>query len=128
MSTQRQQITHAHGHSDDLESSGSAIPWHDLAAALWHHRRTVVMIFSIGVGLSILWGWATPPVYRATALLMVKDQRAQMTVSPDARSHNFVDSEREDEINSLMTLAFQPGLIGAALDSASKATNVGPPT
>ena len=123
MSMQRLPATH----SDDLEASGSAVPWQDLAAALWHHRRTVLSIFSVGVALSVLWAWATPPVYRAKALLLVKDQRAQMTLSPDARSHNFVGSEREDEVNSLMTLTFQPGLIGAALDAAAKGPSVGPP-
>jgi hypothetical protein len=58
---------------------------------------------------------------------MVKDQRAQMTLSPDARTHSYVDSEQQDEINSLMTLAFQPSLIGAALDAAAKGPSVGPP-
>ncbi len=121
MSTQRLPAPH----SDDLEGSSSAIPWADLASARWHHRRTVITIFTIGFTVSMLWGWASPPVYRAKALLMVKDQRAQRTVSPDARSHNFVDSERTDEVNSLMTLAFQPALILAALDAASKVVEEG---
>jgi uncharacterized protein involved in exopolysaccharide biosynthesis len=121
MSTQRLPAPHG----DDLEGSGSAIPWSDIVSALWHHRRTVITIFSVGFTVSMLWGWASPPEYRAKALLMVKDQRAQMTVSPDARSHNFVDPEREDEVNSLMTLAFQPAVILAAVDAATKTASGG---
>ncbi len=121
MSTQRLPAPHG----DDLEGSSSAIPWSDIVSALSHHRRTVVSIFTVGFTLSMLWGWASPPEYRAKALLLVKDQRAQMTVSPDARSHNFVDSEREDEVNSLMTLAFQPVVILAAVDAATKTSGDG---
>lgn len=105
---------------ESLESAGSAIPWHDLIATVYHHRRTVTWIFSIGIVISTLWSWITPPVYRASALLMVKDQRAQMAVTPDARSHNIGDAEQEDEVNSLATLAYQATLIESVLKKLSQ--------
>jgi uncharacterized protein involved in exopolysaccharide biosynthesis len=105
---------------DSLESPGSALPWQDLIASIYHHRKVVAAIFVLGLGLSVAWTSITPPTYRAKALLMVKDQRAQMTVSPDGRSQQVIGSlEREDDINSLLTLAYQPSLAVAALDAVT---------
>ncbi|HET9063189.1 MAG TPA: hypothetical protein VFO62_07870, partial [Candidatus Binatia bacterium] len=111
--------------ADELDRADSALPWQDIVAAIYHHRRTVLKIFLIGTTLSVLWALITPPVYRAKALLMVKDQRAQMSLSPDGRSQHVIDPASEQEVNSLTLLAYQPAVLERAIEATSASATTG---
>lgn len=105
--------------TDDLDRTESALPWQDIVAAVYYHRRAVLKIFVIGTALSVLWALIQPPVYRAKAVLMVKDQRPQLSLSPDGRAQRAIDPASEEEITSLTMLAYQPGLLEKVIENLS---------
>lgn len=109
--------------TDDLERADSALPWQELVAATYYHRRAVISIFLVGTLLSVVWALIQPPEYRGKALLMVKDQRAQMSLSPDGRAQRAIDPAREDEINSLTMLAYSPALLEKVIESMAADTS-----
>jgi succinoglycan biosynthesis transport protein ExoP len=105
--------------TDELDRADSALPWQDVVAAVYYHRRAVIKIFLIGTILSALWAFIQPPVYRGKAVLMVKDQRAQMSLSPDGRAVRSVEPASEEEINALTMLAFQSALLERVIERLS---------
>jgi uncharacterized protein involved in exopolysaccharide biosynthesis len=105
--------------TDDLDRADSALPWQDVVAAAYYHRRTVIKIFVIGTLLSALWAFIQPPVYKGKAVLLLKDQRAQMSLSPDGRTFRATEPVSTEEINALTMLASQPALLEKVIEKLS---------
>jgi len=75
------------------------IPWEEIASTIFRRRRLVIRVMLAGVVTVTLLAWLRPPAYKATGRLMVKAERAQMTVSPDANERSVVNRTTEEEIN-----------------------------
>ena len=58
--------------------SGDEIHLFDRLAVIYRHRRLVVSVFTIVVTLMMLQSYSTIPLYRATARLLIEDERVAM--------------------------------------------------
>jgi uncharacterized protein involved in exopolysaccharide biosynthesis len=88
-----------------------ALPIQDFAASVFRHRRMVLSLIAIGVVAATLRAWFMPPTYKASSVLMVRDNRARLTVSPDDSSSAVLVRGGEGQMSSLMALATSPALI-----------------
>ena len=104
---------------DDLNAPDQLIPWADIVDTVFHHRKMIVAICTAGVTFSLLWAWITPPVYKATAMIMVTGNRAQLTVTPDPRSRPMFEADGVQQINSLAALVRSPALIEEVIVASS---------
>jgi uncharacterized protein involved in exopolysaccharide biosynthesis len=94
-----------------FDLSEQALPWQDLIASVFRHRRLVLTVLAVGVIAATLRGWFLPPTYKASALVMVRDNRARLTVSPDESSGAVLERGGEEQINSLIALATSPAVV-----------------
>jgi uncharacterized protein involved in exopolysaccharide biosynthesis len=114
---------HAQNVQDPLNAEEGLIPWEDLLDTVFHHRRLIVAVCAIGITLSVFWAWATPPMYQGRAMMLVKDNRAQMAFAPaDARTRMPGPTDDLEQINSLAALIRSPALIEEVLNSFQKGT------
>jgi uncharacterized protein involved in exopolysaccharide biosynthesis len=98
-----------------FDANEPTLPWQDLVASIYRHRRLVFTILGVAVLLGIIRGWTLPPVYKATSLLMVRDNRTRLAVSPDERIGPLLDSGSEQQINALITFITSPTLVAEVL-------------
>ena len=91
-----------------------ALPWQDLVASIFRHRKVVFVLLAVGIVVGAVRGWTLPPTYRASALLLVRDNLARLTVSPDARTGPVID-RGEQQVNSLAALVRSPTLVREVL-------------
>jgi uncharacterized protein involved in exopolysaccharide biosynthesis len=113
--------THGQNVQDPLTAEEGLIPWEDLLDTVFYHRRLIVTVCAIGIALSVLWAWATPPMYQGRAMIMVKDNRAQMALSADSRTRLPGPADGLEQINSLAALIKSPALIEEVLNSFTDA-------
>src|SRR5262249_21929471 len=97
--------------SASLDSAEGALPWQDLVASIFRHRRLVLITFFLGLIGVTAWAWTLPPSYKATAILMIRDNRTSLAVSPDERTGPLMDRGGQDDINSLVALLTSPALV-----------------
>jgi len=82
----------------------ATLPWQDFVASIFRHRRLVLTVFVIGTLAVTAWAWTLPPTYKASAILMIRDNRTRLAVSPDAHTGSVMDTGSMDEVNSLVAL------------------------
>jgi uncharacterized protein involved in exopolysaccharide biosynthesis len=98
-----------------LDANEPTLPWQDLVASIFRHRRIVFTALGIAILLGTIMGWTVPPTYKASALLMVRDNRTRIAVSPDERIGPLLDSGSEQQINALITFITSPTLVEEVL-------------
>ena len=69
--------------------SGDDVHLLDRVTALYRHRRLVVSVFGVVVALMMLQSYATIPMYRATARLLIDDERLVMVAGMDSNDPVF---------------------------------------
>jgi hypothetical protein len=97
----------------EIEAQSSAQPTLDATATLPGRTssrrssaigRLVLTVFVIGTLAVTAWAWTLPPTYKASAILMIRDNRTRLAVSPDAHTGSVMDTGSMDEVNSLVAL------------------------
>lgn len=104
----------ANSHSE-FELSAAAIPWQDMVRSIYRHRKIVLSIVAIGVSLSTVRALTLPPTYKARSVLMVKDSRAHVAVTPDAETKTVLHRVGDAQVNALATLLQDANLVRDAL-------------
>ena len=69
--------------------SGDEVHLLDRVAAIDRHRRLVVSVFTIAVTLMMLQSYSTIPMYRATARVLIDDERIVMVAGMDSNDPIF---------------------------------------
>ena len=74
--------------------SGNEVHLLDRLATIYRHRSLVVSVFAIVVTLMMLQSYSTIPLYRATARLLIDDERVTMVAGMDSNEPRYwVDPE-----------------------------------
>lgn len=89
------------------------IPWHELFETLIRRWRTVAACALAGLGGAILLTWLTPPVYKASARLLLS---AQAVSGPRQ------DAMSDRQIQAELAYLESPALIRGVLDSYQRST------
>ena len=92
------------------------IPWQDLIASVFRHRRVVLTLLLTGIALATVRGWTVPPTYKSSSLLMIRDNRTRMTVSPDESSDAVLERSLGEQVNALVALLGSTALVQEVLD------------
>ena len=77
------------GHRPGSTGRGDAVHLLDRLTAIYPHRRLVVSVFTIVVTLMMLQSYSTIPQYRATARLLIDDERVVMVAGMDSNNPIF---------------------------------------
>jgi uncharacterized protein involved in exopolysaccharide biosynthesis len=99
-----------------FDTDEPTLPWQDLVASIFRHRRLVVTALGLAVLAGVVRGWTVPPTYKASSLLMVRDNRTRLAVSPDERIGPLLDTGSEQQINALITFMTSASLVAEVLD------------
>ncbi len=102
--------------NSEFELSAASLPWQDLVRSIFRHRKLVLTTVAIGVSLAGIRAWTLPPSYKARSVLMVKDSRAHVAVTPDAETRTVLHRVGDAQVNALATLLQDPSLVREALE------------
>ena len=91
-------------HNEQHLQEPEALPWQELVAPIFRRRKLIAAVVVVGVALSTALAWMEPPLYEATATLIVRPKRADITVSPDAGSGVVMERLGTEAINSQVQL------------------------
>jgi uncharacterized protein involved in exopolysaccharide biosynthesis len=101
--------------SNDFDLSAISLPWQDLIRSLFRHRKLVFAILAIGFLGAVVQAWSLPPTYKARSVLIVKDARARVAVTPDAETRTVLDRVGDAQVNALATLLRDANTVREAL-------------
>ncbi len=100
----------------NLDLTEQALPWQDMIASVYRHRRMVAAILSAGIAVATMRAWLLPPTYEAESLIMVVDQRARVRVTPDKNATALIDRAGQEQINSVTALLRDVTLVREVLE------------
>jgi uncharacterized protein involved in exopolysaccharide biosynthesis len=87
------------------------IPWREIVAMLHRRQMFILQVFLAGFVTVAIAVWMQKPSYRASAVLMVTSDRAQIVVSPDANTRPEVERVTESDMNSEVALLQSEALV-----------------
>jgi uncharacterized protein involved in exopolysaccharide biosynthesis len=73
------------------EEQEKRVPWQEMVEVGFRRWRVIIALAVVGILLAAARAISQPPLYRATATILIKAQRTRVTVSPDANSGVTVD-------------------------------------
>ncbi len=89
--------------------------WQELVAPVFRRRTTVAVVVAIGTAIAAVLAWLEPPLYQASAAILVRANRAEITVSPDAGTGAVVSRVGTEAINAQVELLQSPELLRQVL-------------
>lgn len=89
-----------------------AVPWEEILEVLFSRWKTIALFVAAGVVLAVLRVAISAPEYRATATIILQENRARYTVSP---TQGFRQEEVRNLIEQEATLLRSPALTRAVL-------------
>ena len=96
-------------------NDGATLPWQDVLASVYRHRRMVLTIVLIGIAAATLRSWFSPPYYEAEGLVNVTESRSRAQITPDAQDTSTIDRTSLEQINAVAALATNELLIREVL-------------
>ena len=93
-------------------SGGNDVHLLDRLAAIYRHRRLAVSVFSAVVLLMMLQSYATIPMYRATARLLIDEEQSVMVTGMDASDPVNYWTDSEPYYETQYRILQSPGLAG----------------
>lgn len=116
---------------DTIEERESHIPWQEIAGLLLRRRKLIATVFAAGVLSAMIFALVRPPLYEATAKLMVTSNRVNITVSPEpgagARIERLTDQDLNAEAELLRSNALARDVLREYFDASTQPEEAGWP-
>jgi len=107
------------------------VRWREIVATIFRQKRLIATVTLAGIATVTVLTWFEPPVYRASAKILVQTQRARTPISA-SNARPTVDRMSDQEINAVVALLRSSSLVRevlephrAGLDTEEQRTTIG---
>jgi len=100
----------------DLEDSSGGLPWRDVVAAVFRHRKIVLGLTAVGALIMFVFGFLQPPNYEARMTLTLAANRADAKLSAQENAPAQADRIDDTIVNSEVAWLTSDGLVREVLE------------
>ncbi len=100
--------------STSMHSADGEVQWREILGTVFRQKKLIATVTLAGLATVSVLTWFEPPIYRASAKLLVQTQRARIPLSP-SEARPTVDRMSDQEINAVVALIKSLSLVREVL-------------